>query len=63
MRRNELALDLARRPARRARHRLRRAGRAQPGAGGERRQAEQPGYYLQDAVITQTQQDGSVGCG
>ena len=22
-------------------------------------QAEQPGYYLQDAVITQTQQDGS----
>lgn len=23
-------------------------------------QAEQPGYYLQDAVITQTQQDGSV---
>ena len=24
-------------------------------------QAEQPGYYLQDAVITQTQKDGSVG--
>jgi LPS export ABC transporter protein LptC len=23
-------------------------------------QAEQPGYYLQDAIITQTQQDGSV---
>jgi len=23
-------------------------------------QAEQPGYYLQDAVVTQTQQDGSV---
>jgi len=23
-------------------------------------QADQPGYYLQDAVITQTQQDGSV---
>ena len=23
-------------------------------------QPEQPGYYLQDAVITQTQQDGSV---
>lgn len=23
-------------------------------------QAEQPGYYLQDAVITQTQQDGSL---
>ena len=23
--------------------------------------AEQPGYYLQDAVITQTQKDGSVG--
>jgi LPS export ABC transporter protein LptC len=26
--------------------------------GGE---AERPGYYLQDAIITQTQQDGSVG--
>ena len=24
-------------------------------------QAEQPGYYLKDAVITQTQQNGSVG--
>jgi len=24
-------------------------------------QAEQPGYYLQDAVITQTQKDGSLG--
>jgi LPS export ABC transporter protein LptC len=23
-------------------------------------QAEQPGYYLQDAIVTQTQQDGSV---
>ena len=23
-------------------------------------QAERPGYYLQDAIITQTQQDGSV---
>ena len=30
-----------------------------PAANGA--QAEQPGYYLQDAVITQTQQDGSVG--
>ena len=29
-----------------------------PAAAGT--QAEQPGYYLQDAVITQTQQDGSV---
>ena len=29
-----------------------------PTANGS--QAEQPGYYLQDAVITQTQQDGSV---
>ena len=23
-------------------------------------QAEQPGYYLQDAIVTQTQQDGSI---
>ena len=23
-------------------------------------QAERPGYYLQDAIITQTQQDGAV---
>ena len=30
-----------------------------PAAGAT--QAEQPGYYLQDAVITQTQKDGSVG--
>ena len=30
-----------------------------PASGGT--QAEQPGYYLQDAVITQTQKDGSVG--
>lgn len=30
-----------------------------PAASGT--QAEQPGYYLQDAVITQTQKDGSVG--
>lgn len=29
-----------------------------PTANGS--QAEQPGYYLQDAVITQTQKDGSV---
>jgi LPS export ABC transporter protein LptC len=29
-----------------------------PAANGT--QAEQPGYFLQDAVITQTQQDGSV---
>jgi LPS export ABC transporter protein LptC len=29
-----------------------------PAASGA--QTEQPGYYLQDAVITQTQQDGSV---
>jgi LPS export ABC transporter protein LptC len=30
-----------------------------PATGGT--QAEQPGYYLQDAVITQTRKDGSVG--
>ncbi|HKQ16046.1 MAG TPA: LPS export ABC transporter periplasmic protein LptC [Steroidobacteraceae bacterium] len=30
-----------------------------PAAGST--QAEQPGYYLKDAVITQTQQNGSVG--
>lgn len=30
-----------------------------PAASGS--QAEPPGYYLQDAVITQTQPDGSVG--
>jgi LPS export ABC transporter protein LptC len=30
-----------------------------PAASGT--QAEQPGYYLKDAVITQTQQNGSIG--
>jgi len=30
-----------------------------PAASSE--QAERPGYYLQDAIITQTQQDGSIG--
>ena len=30
-----------------------------PAASGS--QAEQPGYYLKDAVITQTQQNGSIG--
>ena len=32
-----------------------------PAPAASNTQAEQPGYYLQDAVITQTQKDGSVG--
>jgi len=32
-----------------------------PAPAASATQAEQPGYYLQDAVITQTQKDGSVG--
>ena len=32
-----------------------------PAPAASNDQAERPGYYLQDAIITQTQQDGSVG--
>lgn len=31
-----------------------------PAPAANSAQAEQPGYYLQDAVITQTQEDGSI---
>jgi LPS export ABC transporter protein LptC len=31
-----------------------------PAPAASSAQAEQPGYYLQDAVITQTQEDGSI---
>lgn len=32
-----------------------------PAPAANNGQAERPGYYLQDAIITQTQQDGSIG--